>query len=148
MLSGRLVETIEDHWEDIAARLIRKVRSHPETPNLAGRSETEIREWCEGILANLGRWLTGTAQEARRDYEASGRARFDEDIPLHEAVMRLHMLKDAIIDFVHETWVPMNSMELYTEEELERRVGRFFDALVYYVVCGYEKARATAMRYV
>ena len=99
------------------------------------------------ILAHLGQWLTGGQEEARRAYEASGAARFDEEIPLHEAVLRLHMLKDAVMDFMHESWVPVTSMGIYSEEELERRMGRFVDALVYYVVCGYEKARDRALRY-
>jgi hypothetical protein len=148
MLSGKLVQTIEDHWKDIAARVILKVRAHPETPRLAERSDAEIRDWCEDILANLSGWLSVShAEEARRRYEASGKARYHEEIPLHEAVLRLQILKEAVIDFVHEEWIPMDTMQLYAEEELERRVSRFFDSLVYYVVYGYEKARNLASKY-
>lgn len=148
MLSGKLVQTIENHWQDIAARLVYKIRRHPELPELAKQPEAEIRDWCEAILSNLSGWLvSGREEEARRQYEASGRARFNEEIPLHEAVLRLQMLKDAVIDFVHEEWIPVNSVQLYAEEELERRVSRFFDELVYYVVYGYEKARNLSARH-
>jgi hypothetical protein len=141
MLSGKLVQTIESHWQDIARRVISKLHRHPETPRLAGRSDAEIRGWCEDILSNLGGWLViGSSEDARRHFEAGGGARFHEDIPLHEAVLRLQILKESVIDFVHEEWFPADTMQLYAEEELERRVSRFFDSLVYYVVYGYEKA--------
>jgi hypothetical protein len=35
---------------------------------------------------------------------------------------------------------PTNTVELYAEEELEYRVGQFFDCLVYHLVKGYEMA--------
>jgi len=148
MLSGRLVQTIESHWEEIAGRLIQKIRRHPETPVLAGRPEAEIREWCHAILGNLGDWLGhGQESEVRRRYEALGRDRFEEAIPLHEAVLRFYMLKEAVSDFVREYWVPVDSMQLYAGEEFDRRVSRFFDHLVYYVVRGYEEARRRTARY-
>jgi hypothetical protein len=37
-------------------------------------------------------------------------------------------------------------MQLYAEEELEHRVGRFFDILVYHLVKGYESALRTSAR--
>ena len=148
MLSGKLVQIVETHWQEIAARLIRKIRSHPETPRLAALTDAEIREWCRAILANLGGWLDkGTEEEVRRRYEVMGAARFEESIPLPEAVLRLHMLKGALIDFVHEEWMPEDTIQLYAEEELQRRADSFFDHLVYHVVCGYEQARRRYARY-
>jgi hypothetical protein len=35
---------------------------------------------------------------------------------------------------------------VYAQEELEQRVGQFFDALVYHVVRGYENASGRAYR--
>ena len=35
-------------------------------------------------------------------------------------------------------------MELYAEEELDRRIGWLFDAMVYHVVRGYESAHRVA----
>src|ERR1700683_2562530 len=98
MLSIRLVQLIETHWEEIAARLIREVKRHPDTSHLANRPESELRAWCREILENLG-YLLAARQEAEveRRFRLLGRMRFEENIPLHEAVLRLQFLKGEIV---------------------------------------------------
>jgi hypothetical protein len=141
LLSTKLVQLIEEHWEEIATRLIREVRRNGEMKNLAACPDSELREWCRGILQNLGQLLViKKEEEIRRRFEASGRNRFEENIPLHEAVLRLHLLQDKIVAFVHEQGFPMTALQLYAEEELEQRMTRFFHACVYHVVRGYEAA--------
>ena len=148
MLSGRLVALIEGNWEEIARRLIRTLRAHPDTQALAKKSDAELRDWCQEIVQNLGYWLSGGKdEEVRRRYQVLGRTRFEESIPLHEAVLRFQMLKDVIVDFVHEKGFAMTALELYAEEELEHRTCRFFDAMMYHVVTGYEDAMRLASRY-
>jgi len=145
MLSSRLVQLIENNWEEIANRLIASVRKHPEMSNLNRKTDAEMREWCRSILQDLDYLLAGSKeQEVRRRFEILGRMRFEEQIPLHEAVLRFHMLKNKIIGFVHEQGFPMSAMHLYAEEELELRIGRFFDDCVYHVVRGYEHAQRVA----
>jgi hypothetical protein len=147
MLSGKLVQLIEEHWEKIADRVVDRIREHPDFPVLAKRPRPELKEWCRDILENLGSWLSATrAEEVRLRYEVLGRVRFEESIPLHEAVLRFFLLKDRIIGFVHEQGFALTSLELYAEEELELRVCRFFDHMVYHIVRGYENAMRTAAR--
>ena len=147
MLSGKLVQLIEEHWETIADRVISRVARHPDLVVLAGRPPAELREWCRDILRNLGYWLSGSQkEELKRRYQILGRIRFEESIPLHEAVLRFFVLKDAILDFVQAQGFAVTSMQLYAEEELERRVSRFFDAMVYHIVRGYEDAMRLAAR--
>ncbi len=76
-----------------------------------------------------------------------GKERFEESIPLDESVRALTITKDKMIDFVHEHGFAKTSMDLYAEEELERRIGRFFDTLTIHMVRGYETAwrQATQM---
>ena len=141
MLSARLVQLIEGHSEEISSRLLHAIRSHPDMRNLAARPEGEIREWCREILNNLGFLLSARKDESvEQRFQVLGRDRFDENIPLHEAVLRLHLLKDKIIGFVQEQGFATSAVQLYAEEELDHRVGRFFDACVYNVVRGYEDA--------
>jgi hypothetical protein len=147
MLSIRLVELIETHWEEIAARLIREVKRHPHTQTLARRPEAELRTWCREILENLGHLLAARREEeVQRRFRVLGSLRFEEKIPLHEAVLRLQMLKGEILSFVHEQGFAMTVLELYREEELQVLVGGFFDACVYQVVRGYEEALHLAAR--
>lgn len=148
MLSTRLVQLIENNWSVLAARTWQTVKKHPDTPTLAKQSEADLRDWCQAILENLGETLALPKDaEFQRRFQLAGRLRFQENIPLHEAVLRLQILKEKIIGFVHEQGFPMTALQLYAEEELEQRVGRFFDTCVYHVVRGYEEAwrRSAAM---
>jgi hypothetical protein len=147
MLSSRLVQLIESHWEEIANRLITDVKKQPDMPNLARNTGAEMREWCRNILGDLDALLSmSKEQEVRRRFEVLGRMRFEENVPLHEAVLRFHLLKNKIVGFIHEQGFPMSAMHLYAEEELELRIDRFFDDCVYHVVRGYEAAMRIAQR--
>lgn len=141
MLSGRLIELIQHDSEQIAARVIRKIHRHPAMPVLAARSDHELREWCDLILGNLGNLLTGDQdEEISHTYQIAGRERFEEGVPLHEAVLRFQILKNTIARFLDEHVLPIDSLHIYAAEEVERGLSRLFDALVYSVVVGYEKA--------
>jgi hypothetical protein len=147
MLSSKLVQLIEGHWEEITAHLIAQIRKHPDMPNLSRKTDAELRDWSRHILQDLGYLLSASkAQEVRRRFEVLGRTRYEESIPLHEAVLRFHILKNAIIGFIHDQGFPMSAMHLYAEEELELRIGRFFDDCLYHVVRGYESALRVATR--
>jgi signal transduction histidine kinase len=141
MISTQLVQLIENNWEEIAKRVIRDMRQHPDMQNLARKADLELREWCREILEQLGVLMSARKdQEVQRRFEVLGKIRFEEKIPLHEAVLRFHILKDHIVRFIHERGFPMTAIQLYAEEELEQRMGRFFDECVYRVVRGYERA--------
>ena len=145
MLSTKLVHLIERNWEEIATRLIASIRANAETPYLAARPDIELREWCRDILENLGSLLVSTrTQDIKQRFEAIGRRRFEESIPLHEAVLRFQLLHEKIVGFIHEQGFAMTALHLYAEEELEMRICTFFDAMVYGLVRGYEEAMRNA----
>jgi len=147
MLSGKLIHLIEAHQEQIASSVIREIHQHPDLVHLRKLPDAELRERGQQILENLGHWLTaGHEEEIGELYETLGRGRFEESMPLHESVRALALVKDKMIDFVHEQGLARTSMDLYAEEELERRVGRFFDALTIHMVRGYENAWHRAAR--
>lgn len=141
MLSGKLIHLIESHEEEIAGRVIRSIRRHPELVHLGRLPETELRERGREILKNLGHWLAHGNEEAlAHQYEAIGKLRFEESVPLHESIQGLCLIKDKMIDFVDEQGIDQGGLSLYAEEQLERRVGQFFDLLVIHLVRGYETA--------
>jgi hypothetical protein len=140
MLSGKLIHMIETHEEAITNRLLREVRRQPGLAHLAELPEGELREQGREIVKNLGYWLAaGNNQEKlEREYENVGKIRFQESVPLHEAIYGLCLVKYAMLDFINEQGLDRDSMELYAEEELERRVAKFFDFLVIHMARGYE----------
>jgi len=141
MLSARLIHLIEAHQEEISARVLYDIRRHSDLSHIRNLQDVELRERGRQILAHLGKWLAeAKEEELGREYEHIGKTRYEESIPLHESVRALYIIKNKMIDFVKEQGVKRDSMELYAEEELERRVDRFFDELVIHLVRGYEGA--------
>jgi hypothetical protein len=141
MLSGKLIHLIEQNWDEIARRVIEQVRSDSEFAHLRALPEIELREWGQNILHNLDHWLSaGNETELARHYEELGRVRFTEQVPLHEAVRGLCTLREKMTDYVQENFYAKNSLEFCAEEELERRLSRFFDLLLCNMVRGYERA--------
>jgi hypothetical protein len=47
-----------------------------------------------------------------------------------------------MVDFVREQGLARDTIDVFAEEELEYRVARFFDGLVYHIVKGCETAHA------
>ncbi len=141
MLSGRLIHLIESHWDEITARALRQIHGDSRLAHIGRLPELELREWGQETLENLGHWLSGANEEdLGQKYEELGRLRFDESVPLHEAVYAIAILKEKIIDFMKEQAPTKTSLQLYAEEELEHRLSRFFDVLIVHLVKGYESA--------
>lgn len=147
MLSGRLVHLIETNWQEIANRLIAAIKSHPDMQVLGNCPDADLREWCQEILENLGYLLSARKdEEVARRFEVLGKLRFEENVPLHEAVLRLQILRQKIVNFVNEQAYPATGLQLYAQEELWERMAGFFDGCVYRVVRGYESAMRRAAR--
>jgi hypothetical protein len=141
MVSSKFVQMIESHAEQIAERVLRRLRQDGRAPRMAGLPETELRDACQRVLKNLGYWLTASSEaEIARHYEERGRVRAGEAIPLHEAVFFLIILKEKMLDHIRDQGFTQSSVDLYAEEELEHQVGRFFDTATYHLVRGYEGA--------
>jgi hypothetical protein len=136
-----LIHLIEAHSEQIIGRVLHDIRHDPELSRMRSLPEAELREWGQNILEKLGHWLAlGHEEELARHYEKLGQVRFEEGVPLAEAARALCLLKDKTVDFVKEQVVAQNIVELYAEEELERRMGHFFDVLAVHLIRGYEEA--------
>ena len=147
MLSGRLIHLIEAHHQAIADRIVREIWRHPELAHVRRLPEAELRERAQFLIENLGYWLaTRNNEEFLKVQEAVAKRRFAELIPMYEVVRALCVIKDNMVDFVEEQGNPKDSLGLYAEEELERRVGRFFDDLIVHTVRGYEAAWHRAER--
>jgi hypothetical protein len=141
MLSGKLVHLIEAHWEEALSRIIAQINRDPSMATYRAVIEPELREWGEILLRNLGHWLAPEREsEIGHNYERLGRLRFEAGIPLHECVRWLAVAREIILDFVEEHVYSKTSLELYEEEELDRRLGHFFDILTIHMVKGYEEA--------
>jgi len=148
MISGKLVHLIETHASQIIQRVVDQIRREKDMPHIRALLDSELREWNLELLEGLSHWLSPSNQEDLGNrYERLGKLRFEQDIPLHESVRGLCLMREITLDFVEEHVASNSSVELYAEEELDRRLGFFFYLLITHVVRGYERAlrRAVSM---
>lgn len=142
MLSSKLIQLIETHWEPITARILDEIRRDERLVHLRGLPESEMRQRAQDILKNLGHWLVGSnREELAGSLERLGRLRYEEAMPLQEVVLGQLTIKREMIEFVHEQGLDRTPVDLYAEEELEHAVDRFFDNAIYHLIRGYEEAR-------
>ncbi len=145
MVSAKLVHQIEDHWESISSRLIRRLRQQHGLPHIARTPDSEVTETCRRVLHNLGHWLVSSSEpEIAHLYERNGRERCAQGIPLSEAIRSIQLMREATSDYIRDEAFVQTSVDLYAEEELENQLGRFFDLMIYYLARGYEEALNSA----
>lgn len=147
MISGNLVNLIEAHGDQIISRVVDHVRHDSETEPIRRLIEAELREWGPDLLKNLGHWLSPSGrEELGRRYERLGRSLSDEQIPLDEALRAWFLIREKALDYLEEQISAKTHVALYEEEELDRRMARFFDTLAVHLVRGYvrEVRRAAA----
>ena len=141
MISARLVELIESNGELIIDRAVAQIRREPEMTHTRSLLDHELREWGQDLLHHLGHWLSaGNEHDLALRYERLGKLCFEQQIPLHETVRGLSLLREKMLDFAEEHMVSNSSVEWYAEEELERRLGHFFDLLTIHLARGFEEA--------
>ncbi|GIU76701.1 MAG: hypothetical protein KatS3mg004_3788 [Bryobacteraceae bacterium] len=141
MVSAKLVHQMEDHWEAITARFLRRLRQHSGLPHISRMPESELTETCRKLLKRLGHWLISCSEEEIANlYEKVGHDRYVQGIPLSESIRAVQLLKEACLDYIRDEAFVQTSVDLYAEEELELQLGRFFDLLIFYLARGYERA--------
>ncbi len=99
MISGKLVHLIEQHWDEITARVVEEVRRDPRMAHILAVVEPELRDWSQALLQNLGHWLrAGNDEDLAQQYEALGRLRCRENVPLQESVRGLCTIREKMLD--------------------------------------------------
>src|SRR6516225_4260059 len=146
MLSARLIQLIETHHKELTDRVLRETWRRQDLPHILRLPEAELRERNRLLLEHLGEWLLGDEEKMERLQESVGTKRFEQSVPLHESVHALCLIKNTVIEFIEEQGIPRDTIGLYAEEELEHRLGKFFDQLIIHLVRGYEGAWRRAAR--
>ncbi len=147
MISTRLVQLIEDHSEDIAARILRQIHDDTRLQRVESLPEHELRARIRDIVKHLGHWLmVSKEREVASHFEQLGVQRYEEGIPLSEVALAYIIVKAQMIQFVRDQGMGGTTVELYAEEELEHVVDRFFDTILYNMIKGYEDALKKALQ--
>ena len=138
MLPGKLVTLIEDQADELAARMVRKVREDPRMAAYQRFDDEDLAERARMVYANLGKWLGDTSEGlVEEEYSRLGKVRCGERIPLSQVVMALLVTRRNLWHLVElQGWDTV--FDLRQQLDLELLVVRFFDRAVFHAVRGYE----------
>ena len=138
MLIARLVALIEDHADELTARIVRKMREDPRTEEYRRFDDEDLGKRAHSVYANLGRWLSETSEKPiEEDYFRLGQRRRSEGIPLSQVVMALLLTRRNLWQFIDSQGAD-SILELRQQLDLELLVVRFYDRAIYHTVKGYE----------
>jgi hypothetical protein len=140
MMIGKLVALIEDHADELTARMVRLVRENPATEGYHRFGDEELGERARLVYSNLGQWLSETSENhVEEEYYRLGKLRQKERIPLSQVVMALLLTRRNLWHYV-ESQGGDTTLELRQQLDLEIMVVRFFDRAIHHTVRGYEAA--------
>lgn len=141
MLTSHFIHTIQNHADELIGELTRKLQQHPLTPSYHNISADEIRLRSYAVYKNLGTWLHGKSeQDIRNHFQNLGSLRYAEQIPLQEVVFAVMLTKNNLLEFIRHNSFPDRMIDYYSEKELRRNIGDFYDLALYYTVVGYQNA--------
>lgn len=141
MIAARLLQRIETNWERIAEAVILARHQDPELTHYRPISDQEIRDRVRDLTTNLSAWLNHRDElRLARHYEQLGRKRHNEQVPLHEVILKLIVVKRAMRNYASEQNFSLTPVEIYDELELLRSMATFFDHVIFRVAKGYEEA--------
>ena len=142
MLAGYLLQAIERHSDALADALVTDLTTNDQTPSFRRLPVDALRTRAHDIYRYLSDWLAARS-EARVDatFEALGRQRFGEAIPLEELVFALVLTKQHLGNRVVSLGQVESAIELHYENDLHAMIDRFFDRAIHATVKGYEQAR-------
>lgn len=139
MIALRLVRLIEDHSEELAESLLRKLARSSRAAGLRLVDGQEIRERSREIYRNLSDWLlTKTDDDIDRVYTAVGRRRAEQGVPLSAVCWAIIMTEENLWDFLEMEGMRERPLEILGGFELLRMLDQFFDQAVYFATVGYE----------
>ena len=147
MLAGYLIQTLERHSDTLADALVRDLTTNEQTPSYRRLQVEDLRERAHAIYRHVVDWLTeGSEVRIATTFEALGRLRFEEQIPLEELVYAIILTKRHVRASVSRLNQIESAIELHYVIDLHAMIDLFFDRAVHAAVAGYELSRGEPLR--
>lgn len=157
MIAARLIELIEIHANRLTSDTARDLATNPRTPGFRDVPREDLERRVYQLFHHLGSWI-GSPRSERVEAEFTdwGRRRFDQGIPLSELVYGVIILKQHLRQYIGDNGLvdaafPRSEadyvlpMHLHSLQDLNVRVGQFFDEAIYHLTRGYEEGVHRAM---
>ena len=151
MIAEKLVELIEIHAERLSADVAQDLVTNERTRGFRAVPRKELEERIFRLVHNLGDWINHSRSEkVQAEFDDWGRRRFSQGIALSEIVYAIIVLKQHLRSYIRDNGLVEASfprtetdyvlpMHLNSLQELNARVGDFFDEALYYLARGYEE---------
>ena len=150
MLSANLIELIAIHSSRLTKDVAADLATNERTRGFRAVPMKELEPRIFELFHHLGSWI-GDPKHGRVQEEFSGwgRRRFGQGIPLSEIVYAVILLKHHLRRYITDHGLLEASfprvesdyvlpMHLHSLQELNARVGEFFDEALYHLTRGYE----------
>ena len=151
MISAKLIELIEIHATRLAADVAQDLGSNPRTAGFRSVPPDDLEQRIFQLFHHLGNWIGNPKSErVEAEFVDWGRRRFGQGIPLSEIVYAIVILKQHLRRYIRDNGLVdaafpriegdyVLPMHLHSLQELNARVGEFFDEALYQLACGYEE---------
>jgi len=150
MISAKLIELIEIHANRLTADVAMDLATNLRTPGFRAVPREDLEQRVFQLFHHLGNWI-GSPKSDKLEVEFSewGRRRFDQRIPVSEIVYAIIILKQHLRRYIQDNGLveaafPRTEseyvlpMHLHSLQDLNARVGEFFDEALYHLARGYE----------
>ena len=157
MISAKLIELIETHANSLTMDVARDLSTNPRTTGFRAVREGDLEQRVFQLFHHLGNWIgSPTSERVEAEFVEWGRRRFGQGIPLSEIVYAIIVLKHHLRRYIRDNGLVdaafpriegdyVLPMHLHGLQDLNTRVGEFFDEALYHLTRGYEmEARLTA----
>ena len=154
MLGSRLLLLIQAHASALTRDVVKDLRINDRTPAFRRLDPGDVETRVATLFYRLAQWIGGADESAvQAEYEAMGRIRLREGVPVSELVyalvitkrhLRRYIREHGLIDTAGDRVVSQDllPLDLYSVQELNYQVGEFFDRALYHLARGYEAEAA------
>lgn len=144
MIYLKIMELIKSDIDALVQRVVKDLLNRGETAYHKKFSEEFLFERVSDVYRGLSHWLDRATpkEEITKYYRDLGERRFHDEIPLHEVIMFLMLIKRHLWLYLLEKHYLSSSYELIKSLELNNRIVLFFDRAILAATVGYEEALA------
>jgi hypothetical protein len=155
MISAKLIELIEIHATRLTKDVTQDLITNARTRGFRNVPREDLEQRVYQLFHRLGNWIGNPKSvEVEAEFTGWGRRRFDQSIPLSEIVYAIIILKQHLRQYIRDNGLVdaafprmegdyLLPMHLHSLQDLNARVGEFFDEALYHLASGYEaEARA------
>ena len=122
MLAGYLLQTLERHSDKLTDALIKDLTTNERTPSFRRLQREALRARAHTIYRHLVDWLAARSEsQVDVTFEALGRQRYGEQVPLDELVYALTLTKHHLRDKIVSLGEIQSAIELHYEMDRSPR---------------------------